>query len=310
MTPAGAIDQAASAMQRRAHPRDLDWHTDGREWPQRQHSRFVSAGGVDWHVQITGEGPPLLLLHGTGATTHSWRALADRLAPRYRLVMPDLPGHGFSRSKVAPTLPGMAAALADLLDALGIEPQAMVGHSAGAALIARLSLDGSNAARVLVGLNSALLPFSGIAGSLFAPAARILARSDHAARFFAWRAMNPAVVTRLLASTGTQFDEIGAAFYRRLATAPSHVGAALAMMANWDLDALARDLPRLRRPLTLIIGERDRMIPAAQAYAVAAKVRGTRVELLPALGHLAHEEAPGTVALLIEQAIEREIHRG
>ena len=49
----------------------LDWATDGRDWPNHAASRFVEAAGMRWHVQVMGSGPALLLLHGTGAATHS-----------------------------------------------------------------------------------------------------------------------------------------------------------------------------------------------------------------------------------------------
>ena len=54
-----------------------------RTWPNAAHSRFVRAGGIVWHVQMWGHGPPLLLLHGTGAATHSWRGIAPLLAPHF-----------------------------------------------------------------------------------------------------------------------------------------------------------------------------------------------------------------------------------
>ena len=72
----------------------LDIH--GKDWPLRQHSRTVTAGGLSWHVQIMGTGPVLLMLHGTGASTHTWRALMPELAKHYTIVAPDLPGHGFT----------------------------------------------------------------------------------------------------------------------------------------------------------------------------------------------------------------------
>ena len=49
---------------------DLIWSRDGGDWPNREASAFVEAAGIRWHVQRMGEGPPLLLLHGTGAATH------------------------------------------------------------------------------------------------------------------------------------------------------------------------------------------------------------------------------------------------
>ena len=61
----------------------LDWNRDGAAWPNHAVSRLVDAGGVRWHVQRMGRGPVLLLVHGTGASTHSWRALMPLLATRF-----------------------------------------------------------------------------------------------------------------------------------------------------------------------------------------------------------------------------------
>ena len=58
-----------------------------RDWPNAAHSQFVRAAGLDWHVQIMGSGPTLLLLHGTGAATHSWRDLMPFLAEHFTLVV-------------------------------------------------------------------------------------------------------------------------------------------------------------------------------------------------------------------------------
>lgn len=107
----------------------------------REVSQFVAAGGVRWHVQCMGSGPTLV--HGTGAATHSWRDLAPLLATPFILVLPDLPGHGFSRGPGGRvlSLPGMAAALAALLERLHTAPDLVLGHSAGAAILARMCLD-------------------------------------------------------------------------------------------------------------------------------------------------------------------------
>jgi len=54
----------------RPHP---DWAREAATWPNSRHSRFLRVGNVGWHIQEMGTGPDLLLLHGAGATTHSWR---------------------------------------------------------------------------------------------------------------------------------------------------------------------------------------------------------------------------------------------
>jgi magnesium chelatase accessory protein len=71
--------------------RPLDWERDGKGWPNREASRFVRAAGIRWQVQSWGRGPTLLLVHGTGAATHSWRDLAPLLARRFTLVAPTSP---------------------------------------------------------------------------------------------------------------------------------------------------------------------------------------------------------------------------
>ena len=240
----------------------LDWAREGRDWPNRESSRFVRAGGVRWHVQVMGRGPVLLLVHGTGAATHSWRDLAPRLARHFTVVAPDLPGHGFSGRPPAEraSLPGVARSLAALLQALDVSPAVAVGHSAGAAILARMCLDGDIAPKLLVSLNGAFLPFGGWAAMLFLPMARLLSWNPLVPRLFAWRAADREALVRLLRGTGSTLDERGVELYGRLVRSPAHVGGALAMMANWDLDPLERDLPRLDTPLVLVVGEADRTV--------------------------------------------------
>ena len=95
----------------------LEWDHEGLGWPHRDASRFVRAGGLLWHVQVMGEGPVILLLHGTGASTHSWRALMPLLARHFTVVAPDLPGHGFTGTPPSGgfALPAVAAGVAGAL---------------------------------------------------------------------------------------------------------------------------------------------------------------------------------------------------
>jgi magnesium chelatase accessory protein len=287
-------------------PESLDWARDGQDWPHREHSAFVTAGGLRWHVQRMGHPnkAAVLLLHGTGAATHSWRGLMPLLAERFHVIAPDLPGHGFSHAvdAAAMTLPGMARATGDLLRALKLRPAIAVGHSAGAAILARMCIDTIIAPRVLISVNGALLPLPGLRGEIFSPVAKLLASAAWVPKVFAWRANNPAVVERLIGSTGSKIDAAGLELYGRLVRNPGHAAAALAMMANWDLAALARDLPKLSQPLHLVTGLDDGTVPPSEAERVKEMVPAATIETLAGLGHLAHEEAPPLFAGIIDRA--------
>jgi magnesium chelatase accessory protein len=280
---------------------DLVWSRDGVDWPNRNASRFVEAAGIRWHVQKMGEGRQVLLLHGTGAATHSWRGVAPILARHFTVVAPDLPGHGFTQSP--PThrlsLPGMASDVNQLLRVLDMMPDIVVGHSAGAAILARMCLDRKIAPRLLVSLNGAFMPFGGVAHHLLSPLTRLLAMNPLTPRVFAWQAQYPGAVERLLRNTGSTIDPQGVALYRKLVRSPAHVAAALQMMANWRLEPLLHDLPRLATALLLVAADNDRSIPPGVARQVREICPQAVIERLAGLGHLAHEEQPQLTADLI-----------
>lgn len=287
----------------------MDWQAEGHDWPHRSASRFVDAGGLRWHVQqftaADRQAPVALLIHGTGASTHSWRTLAPLLRAQFQVLTVDLPGHAFTgMPPQGPTsarlsLPGMARALSALLSVIKTQPALVVGHSAGAAIAVRMCLDGLLAPRMVAGLNGALVPLGGVAGRLFSPAAKLLAAVPLVPRVFARRAGDPAVLRRLLDGTGSTLDAQGVALYGRLVRNPGHAAGALGMMANWDLAALWRDLPALKVPLVLVVGANDTTVPPQQASQVLAAVRGATLTTLPSLGHLAHEERADLVAQVV-----------
>ncbi len=327
-----------------------DWRIEGRDWPNRAHSRFVNAGGLRWHVQVAGrsapsppgallrtergegrgelrhevrvspgdtppqpsplsatrgrEGDVILLLHGAGAATHSWRDVLPVLAETCTVVAPDLPGHGFTATPQGAglTMPAMARGVAALLGELGLTPTLVAGHSAGAGVMCRLVLDGHLPPLPLVALNGALQPFPGIAARLFPGLARVLFVNPLMPQVMAWQARLPGAVAKVIEGTGSHLDARGVDLYARLFQRSGHVAGALGMMANWDLDGLARDLPKLNAPLTLLAGERDSTIPPSVARKVARIVAGARVETFAGLGHLMHEEQPDRFAALIAAA--------
>jgi magnesium chelatase accessory protein len=274
------------------------WEREKSTWPNHELSRFVTAAGMSWHVQRAGSGPVMLLLHGTGASTHSWRKLIPLLARNYTVLAVDLPGHGFTdpaATASAASIAGMSDRLAALLRELQLRPEYCVGHSAGAVILCRLALDGHAAPRVIISLNGAFLPLAGAAGVLFSPIARLMASGPLVPRLIAWSAGNTANVKRMIAGTGSRLDAEGLELYARLVRRPEHVAGALAMMGNWDLYGFERQLTQLATPLALIVAGNDRTVPPVQALAVQQRVARAEIHPLPGLGHLAHEEDPQRV---------------
>jgi magnesium chelatase accessory protein len=310
MTPNSTVDSTSRA----AAAGMLDWTRDGSDWPNRSASRFVEAGGLTWHVQVVGDvasaRPVLLLVHGTGASTHSWRDVVPLLAERFTVVVPDLPGHGFTSSPGASrmNLPDMARAIAELIDHLQLKPDIVVGHSAGVVLLIRMCLDQRISPKLLISLNGALLPFGGLAGVVFSPLAKILAANPLAARFVAKRGESARRVSDVLEGTGSKLDSRGLDLYRRLFASPGHVASALQMMAGWDLVPLQHELPRLTVPLLLVLASDDRAVSPETGITVRDRVPGARIKYLRNVGHLAHEERPAEIAeLIVREAVTAQI---
>ncbi len=209
------------------------------DWPNRAASRFVRAAGLVWHVQVMGSGPVLLLLHGTGAATHSWRDLMPLLAAHFTVVAPDLPGHGFTEAPACP--PAVAAGHGEgaAVAAVG------AGHEAGGGggplggcrgRVAHGAGPVRSQPRLVVGLNAALMPMGRRAGQVVLPAGQVPGgRARRAAAVRLARAGRAPWCGKLLADTGSRLDRRGVALYARVVREPSHAASALAMMAHWDL---------------------------------------------------------------------------
>jgi magnesium chelatase accessory protein len=287
----------------------LRWPGDALDWPHQQASQFIQAGGLRWHVQLMGEEkmPGMLLLHGTGASLHSWAGLAPLLAQHYRVISVDLPGHGFTQfpsDSQQFSLPGMVAAIGALLAELDISITQIVGHSAGAALGVWMCLERHVQPQRLVGINAALLPLPGAAQMIFSPAAKLLWNMRFVPHVFAQMARSTFLTPLLLQTTGSSIDKKSQAIYAQLLRSPAHVNAALAMMAHWDLPALEQRLATLETSLTLLVGQADRTVPPSDAQRIARRLPHTEVVAFPGLGHLAHEEKPTEIAQAIFTTFE------
>jgi magnesium chelatase accessory protein len=155
--------------------------------------------------------------------------------------------------------------------------------------------------KLLVSLNGAFLPYGGPAANFFSPLAKMLVANPLVPRMFAWQAATPGAVERLIRNTGSRIEPAGISLYRKLVCSPSHVAAALRMMANWQLEPLLNALPKLKPLLVLVTADNDVAVPPSVARRVRELHPSAIVERLHGLGHLAHEEKPQLIADLIER---------
>ena len=269
------------------------------DWPFRDNTRRIAARPHDWSVIDLGEGPPLLLLHGAGGAGHSFRNLIPLLATKFRVIVPDLPGQGFTRSGARGRygVDAMAEDMATLCREMGIAPLAIIGHSAGAALALRLAPILNP--RAIVGINAALGAFDGAAGVMFPLLARVLAVTPFIPHVVAKLWGNAATVAKLLSATGSPLDPAGQAQYLALVRDAAHVDGTLGMMAQWRLDELMRQIPTIATPTLLIASTGDLAVPARISRDAARAMPAATYAELPEFGHLVHEEAAAEVAALI-----------
>lgn len=265
-------------------------------------ARVVAALGRRWYLEVSGRGPVVALLHGTGASTGSWREVAPRLAERCTVVAVDLPGHGRTegpadrRLALAP----MADDVSALLRREGLAPAVVVGHSAGVAVALEMALRrpgaGEAAIRGVAGFGAALVPPPWVYDTTLAPLVNRVVTTRAFARVAALVAGRPAVVDSLLKSTGSALPPESVAEYRARAGSPSHVRATLVMMAQWDLRGLAARLPDVRVPVALATGDRDAWTPASALRGLVARMPDASLTVVPGAGHVLHEERPAYAA--------------
>ena len=247
----------------------------------------------------------VLLLHGAGGATHSFRHLIPLLAAHFRVIALDLPGQGFSvlgaRSRCG--LDPVSDDIAALIRQEGWQPLAIIGHSAGGAIAQRLAE--LLPIKAVIGINSALGAFEGLEGWLFPVMAKALALTPFVPSLFSKLAGTQTQVRQLIATTGSTLDEAGQALYLYLMQKPAHVSATLAMMAQWNLTPFLRRMTNQTTPTLLITASNDRAVPASVSERAAQVMPDATWLDIPDYGHLVHEEAADLVAAPILAFLDR-----
>jgi 2-succinyl-6-hydroxy-2,4-cyclohexadiene-1-carboxylate synthase len=247
--------------------------------------------------------PPLVLLHGFTQTRQSWRRTGEELRGRYRVLAPDLPGHGAAAARPA-SFPACAAyvrALAgDPPDAIAVRagdraPRfTLCGYSMGGriALYSALALAERVERLVLVGASPGLADPSerearraadeALAARIEAIGVEAFAREWGAQPLFA----------------GQPERVAAAAHADRLRNTPAGLAAALRGLGTGVMEPLWDRLGELAVPVTLVVGERDERFRAI-GERMAAAIPDARLLVVPGAGHAAHLERPHEVARAI-----------
>jgi pimeloyl-ACP methyl ester carboxylesterase len=259
--------------------------------------RTAEIKDVRLRYYVGGDGPPLILVHGLAGAAANWVGVAPLLAPRFRLLVPDLPGHAESTPlPAATTLDPFADRLARLASLEGVERAAVVGHSMGG----------------LIGLRFAVNFPGRVSALVLTSAAGIRSSTREAERFLALAAFlrpttrysrHRAAIARSRLLRTLVFGYFGASDPAAMPAAAVHgflAGLGLHTDTLSARRALIRDDPRvdLERvgcPVFLLWGARDHQITVDDAFEYARRLRAP-LRLIADCGHLLIGERPEACA--------------
>lgn len=253
----------------------------------------------------------LLLIHGMAGSSETWRAVLPQLSRRYRVIAPDLLGHGQSdKPRGDYSLGAFAVWLRDLLDELGVSRATIVGQSLGGGVAMqfvyqhpdycqRLVLISSGGLGPDVGLTLRLLSAPGAEFLLPAIAPPPVVKTGNKLRgwFRTAGLQSPRGAEMWSAYSSLADAQTRHAFLRTLRSVVDYRGQAVS--------ALNRLHVATELPIMAIWGDEDRIIPVAHAYAAQEARPECRLEVLEGVGHFAHVERPSDVVDLLDDFISR-----
>lgn len=263
-------------------------------------------GGRQVRVVERGEGEPLVLLHGFGASAASWRLVAPALAKTRRVIALDLNGFGYTerpREPAAYTPEGQAALVIALLDHLGIERADVAGHSYGGGLALLLAARHPERVRALVLVDTTRPEYGRARRSRlasFRPLTSLFARTF---------LLRPATVRRALERSVADPAGVTEELVR-LYLAPLRVEGAIDAYVGLTAPVPGPapepvDLAAIGQPALVVWGEEDRLIAVRWGRELARTLPHAELVVLPETGHLPPEERPAELAAAIEGFLSR-----
>ena len=250
--------------------------------------RDVLADGIRLRVRDAGEGPPLFLIHGLSASHGIWDHVIDEFADRYRVIAPDLPGHGESAKPDAPyTIDFYAGILRSLARELDVHEAVVAGCSLGGKIALELACWYPSFVRALVLAAPAaeyargLRPFGKAITALSRPAVMRVALDRTLEQTFYDRARVGHVVRQKLLG-----DRLSAPDF-------SDFARAVARSVGGVLACESQPLHRITQPVLAIWGRQDRIVPMYRSTQLARAIPHAQLRVVERCGHIAMLEQPG-----------------
>jgi pimeloyl-ACP methyl ester carboxylesterase len=260
-----------------------------------------------WYVEIDGQGPNLVLLHGLGASSFSWRRNRARLARHFRVITPDLPGHGRSPAPLDGDyrVEALVQGVLDFLDWHGMRTAILGGNSLGGSLslLAARERPAQIAALVLLAPAAAMSHVPYAFYPLRLPVLGYAIAALLGPWFLPWfMRLVYYQPSRLIPEAVPGYAGPYRQWHRRLAL--RRICQQLQVRPLEEIADLAR---RLAQPTLLIWGEADRILPAAQGLWLRQHLPQPEFHLLPEVGHAPQEEAPEAVNKIIIDFLGRSL---
>jgi pimeloyl-ACP methyl ester carboxylesterase len=256
----------------------------------------VLSDGARAHYRLRGPdgAPALVLLHGSNASLLTWEPWSKALSDRFRVISVDLPGHGLTGAVPNGDYgqEGMAKFVGEFADRLGLKSFALAGNSMGGGVAARFAEENPGRVTKLILVDAGGLPFKSGEGT---PLAFRLARVPvlnlillHVTpRSLVTEGLDKAIVHKEVI-TGAMIDSYWD-FARMDGTRRATMDR---FQLGFDSD-VADNLDKLAMPVLILWGEQDRLIPVAVGHEWARRVKGAKLIVYPATGHIPMEEVAG-----------------
>ena len=271
--------------------------------------KYLELHGDRVAYRDAGSGETLLLIHGMAGSSETWRAVIPQLAKKYRVIAPDLLGHGQSdKPRGDYSLGAFAVWLRDLLDELGVTRATIVGQSLGGGVAMqfvyqhpdycqRLVLISSGGLGPDVGWTLRLLsaPGAELILPVIAPKPVLNVGNKLRSWLSAAGIQSPRGAEIWSAYSSLSDSQTRHAFLRTLRSVVDYRGQAVSALNRLHLTS--------QLPTMAIWGDKDQIIPLDHAYAAQAARPGSRLEVLAGVGHFPHVERPTDVVDLIDDFI-------